>query len=736
MENGRLKDLLNEMSLEEKIGQLVQLLGLFYQDSPDSVVTGPARDLGITTEDIRLAGSILGTYGAEELKKIQKEYMENHPHHIPMLFMMDVIHGMKTIFPMPLGLGATFDPELVGKAAEAAAKEAAVSGLHVTFSPMVDLVRDARWGRVMESTGEDPYLNSLYAKAQVKGFQGEDMSAPGKVCACVKHFAGYGGALAGRDYNTVELSEHTFREFYLKSYKAGIDAGTGMVMTSFNTVNGIPASTNHQLMREILREEMGFDGVLISDYSAILETVAHGASENEKEAAKLALEAGVDIDMMTNVYAANLASLIQEGVLEESLLDECVMRVLELKNRLGLFENPYKDADEEAEKQVILCEEHRNLAREIAQKSFVLLKNDGILPVNKEEKIAFIGPYTNCKQIISSWAVTGDDKDCVTIQEAAERVFDSEKTVYLPGAPILNPGCELEGFSDAVKCELTEEECKKMLEEAINAAKDADVVIMPMGEHYLQSGEATSRAMIDIPEIQMELFREIVKVNENVAVVLFNGRPLDLREVSKKAKAILEVWMPGTEGGNAIVDILTGKANPSGKLSMSFPYCVGQVPISYNAYSTGRPNLPGMKERFKSKYIDIPNEPLYPFGYGLSYTDFVISEVTLNKTEMTAEEKIEAKVIVSNVGTVSGVQTVQMYIQDVAASVVRPVKELKGFQKVELQPGESKDVTFTITEEMLQFLRADGTVGSEAGEFRVWISDSSASGEYTTFYLK
>lgn len=736
MENGRLKDLLNEMSLEEKIGQLVQLLGLFYQDSPDSVVTGPARDLGITTEDIRLAGSILGTYGAEELKKIQKEYMENHPHHIPMLFMMDVIHGMKTIFPMPLGLGATFDPELVGKAAESAAKEAAVSGLHVTFSPMVDLVRDARWGRVMESTGEDPYLNSLYAKAQVKGFQGEDMSEPGKVCACVKHFAGYGGALAGRDYNTVELSEHTFREFYLKSYKAGIDAGAGMVMTSFNTVNGIPASTNRQLMRDILREEMGFDGVLISDYSAILETVAHGASENEKEAAKLALEAGVDIDMMTNVYAGNLASLIQEGVLEEALLDECVMRVLELKNRLGLFENPYKDAGEEAEKQVILCEEHRNLAREIAQKSFVLLKNDGILPVNKEEKIAFIGPYTNCKQIISSWAVTGDDKDCVTIQEAAEQVFDSFKTVYLQGAPILNPGCGLEGFADAAKCEQTEEECKKMLEEAINAAKDADVVIMPMGEHYLQSGEATSRAMIDISEIQMELFREIVKVNENVAVVLFNGRPLDLREVSKKAKAILEVWMPGTEGGNAIVDILTGKANPSGKLSMSFPYCVGQVPISYNAYSTGRPNLPGMKERFKSKYIDIPNEPLYPFGYGLSYTDFVISEVTLNKTEMTAEEKIEAKVTVSNVGTVYGVQTVQMYIQDVAASVVRPVKELKGFRKVELQPGESKDVTFTITEEMFQFLRADGTVGSEAGEFRVWISDSSASGEYAVFNLK
>lgn len=736
MEKNELKQLLNEMSHEEKIGQLVQLVGAFYQDNLDSVVTGPARELGITEQDIKLAGSILGTYGAADLKKIQKEYMDNHPHHIPMLFMMDVIHGMKTIFPMPLGLGATFDPELAGHAAEVAAKEAAVSGLHVTFSPMADLVRDARWGRVMESTGEDPYLNGLFAAAQVKGFQGNDMKESGKVCACVKHFAGYGAAVAGRDYNTVELSEHTFREFYLKAYQAGIDAGAGMVMTSFNTVNGVPASTNRWLMRDILREEMGFDGVLISDYAAIQETIAHGASADEKEAAKLALEAGVDIDMVTSIYAANLADMIQDGTLKEELLDECVMRVLKLKNRLGLFENPYKDADEAAEKTVILCEEHRKLAREVAQKSFVLLKNDGLLPVDKNKKIAFIGPYVDCKQINSSWAVTGDSKDCVTIREAAEEVFDSSKTVYVNGSPILDLDCELVGFTEAVKSEVTEEDCKKMLTEAVEAAKEADFVILPLGEHYLQSGEATSRAMIEIPSIQMELFREVVKVNENVAVVLFNGRPLDLREISKKAKAILEVWLPGTEGGHAIVDVLTGMVSPSGKLSMSFPYCVGQVPVSYNAYSTGRPIAPGVKERFKSKYLDIPNTPLYPFGYGLSYTKFEISGVELSAAEMSHGEVIEAKAVITNVGERAGTETVQLYIQDVAGSVVRPVKELKGFEKVELQPGESKKVTFKIDEAMLEFLRIDGTVGSEPGEFRVWIANSSLTDNYESFYLR
>lgn len=733
MKEAELKNLLESLSLEEKIGQLVQLMANFYQESIESIITGPAQELGIGETDIRLAGSILSSYGAKALKKMQDEYMEKHPHHIPMLFMADVIHGMKTIFPMPLAMGATFAPELAERAAEVSAKEASACGLHVTFSPMVDLVRDARWGRVMESTGEDPYLNSLFAAAQVKGFQGDDMSKKGKLCSCVKHFAGYGGPVAGREYNTVELSEHTFREFYLKAYKAGIDAGAGMVMTSFNTVNGIPASVNRWLMRNVLREEMGFDGVLISDYAALYETLAHGVCADEKEAAKLAMEAGVDIDMMTSVYATNLKKLIQEKKLDEKLLDESVMRVLELKNKLGLFENPYKDADEAEEREIILCEEHRNLAREIAQKSFVLLKNDGILPVKTDEKVAFVGPYVNCRQMNSSWAVTGDVRDCVTIREAALEIFDSSKTMYAEGSPILDPESDLAKFIDPANN--TAVDCKEMLNEAVEAAKNADLVIMALGEHYSQTGEGASCAEIGLPEIQMQLFREILKVNKNVAVVLINGRPLDLREISKNAKAVLEVWRPGTEAGHAIIDVLTGKVDPSGKLPMSFPYCVGQVPVYYNGYSTGRPDIPGEKGRYRSNYLDIPNAPLYPFGYGLSYTEFSISDVELSSSVMTEKEEIEAKVRVTNIGNRSGTETMQLYIRDIVGSVVRPVKELKGVEKVELEPGEGKDVIFKIEEPMLRFLRKDGTVGSETGEFQVWVSNSSENGKYKSFQL-
>lgn len=745
MEKEQLQELLQDMSLKEKIGQLVQLSGAFYLEDVESVVTGPGKELGITEEDIRLAGSILGTHGAESLMQIQKEYMEKQPHHIPMLFMMDVIHGMKTIFPMPLAQAATFDPEMTEKCSAVAAKEASLAGLHVAFSPMADLVRDARWGRVMESFGEDPYLDGLFTAAQVRGLQGETLGEKERVCACVKHFAGYGGAVAGREYNTVELCEHTFRDFYLKGYQAGIDAGAGMVMTSFNTIDGIPATTNRHLMRDILRKELGFDGVLISDYAAIQETIAHGYSEDEAAAAENGLRAGVDIDMMTGIYAGQLEHLIQEGQIEESLLDECVLRVLELKNRLGLFEQPYRDADPEKERAYTLCRENRELARKAAADSFVLLKNDGILPLDLKKKIAFIGPYTDRKQMNSSWAITGDAADSVTIREAAEAVFDPKRTVYRIGAPVLDEGVQLQGFlnGDAPE-EYSQRERDGLLRQAIEAARGAELVVMPIGEHYLQSGESTSRAMIEIPEGQMELLREVAKVNENIVAVVFSGRPLDLREVSQKAKAVLEVWMPGTEGGHAIVDVLTGAVSPSGRLPMSFPYCVGQVPVSYNEYSTGRPMPKGKRERFRSGYLDIPNEPLYPFGYGLGYTEFALSPVQLEQAEsrtesgapaLTKDGALLAKAVVTNTGARAGIETVQLYIQDVAASVVRPVKELKGFEKVELQPGESREVRFRIDETMLRFLRADGTVGSEPGQFRVWIAKDSASGEPESFWL-
>lgn len=740
MTQKQLEELLSSMSLQEKIDQMLQLGSYMFSDS-EAIVTGPMAEMGLSKENLDQCGSILGSMGAQMLIDFQKGVMERQPHHIPMLFMMDIIHGAKTIFPMPLALSASFDPEMVKEGAQIAAKEASVAGLHCVFSPMVDVSRDARWGRCMESPGEDPYLNGVMAKAHVEGFQGKSLSEPYSVAACVKHYAGYGGAEAGRDYNTVQLTEHTFRQEYLTPYREAVKAGSALVMSSFNTVNDIPASTNRWLMRDILRDEMGFEGVLISDFAAIQETIAHGYSEGAADAAKKALEAGLDIDMMTSCYSGNLAKLVEAGEVEEALIDESVMRILKLKNALGLFENPFKDADPEKEKDIILCQEHREAAREAAEETAVLLKNDGLLPLDLSKKIAFIGPYVNCAETQSSWAVAAEPKDTITLQMAAEKIFDPERTTYLEGCPRIGADVKLVGFEmfgnkiSGKAGDRTEEEWKALENEAVNAAREADMVVMPLGEHYLQTGEATSRAFLDIPEVQMELFRKVAAVNDNIVVVLYNGRPLDLREISRKAKSILEVWFPGTEGGPAIVNLLTGKANPSGKLPMSFPYCVGQCPVYYGHYATGRPIVQGVEERFKSKYIDIPNEPLYPFGYGLSYTTFEISPVTLSKTEMTKEETITASVIVKNTGAVAGTEVVQLYLQDCFGSTVRPVKELKGFERVTLQPGEEKEISFTITEEMLQYYTADFVKKSEPGQFVVYIGDSSMVEEGKEFSL-
>lgn len=733
MEKERLKQLVGEMSLKEKVDQMLQITGDFYLDGDGAVLTGPGRDMGLSEEDITLAGSTLGTYGAETLIKIQKEYMERHPHRIPLLFMMDVIHGMKTVFPIPLAQGATFEPELSKKCAQAAAKESAVSGLHVTFAPMADLVRDARWGRVMEATGEDPYLNGKFTAAMVRGFQGDSLQEPYRIGACVKHFAAYGAAEAGRDYNTVELCENTLRNYYLPAYQEGIQAGAALVMTSFNTLDNIPASVNKRLMRGILREEMGFDGVLISDFAAILETLAHGAAEDEADAAEKALGAGVDIDMMTGVYAGQLCKLAEQGRIEERLIDEAVLRILELKNKLGLFENPYKDADPEKEREILLCPEHRALARETAAASFVLLKNEGVLPLDKGKKIAFIGPYTEDRELKSTWAFIGDSKDCVTVREAAEEVFDRGRTAFYQGCPMLGADVRLEGFTEAVSVASTPQEREAMLLEAERGAREAELVVLLLGEHYLQSGEATSRAMIEIPEIQMELFRRIHAVNPNIVTVLFNGRPLDIREISQKSKAVLEAWRPGTEGGHAVIDVLTGVVSPSGKLPVSFPYCVGQVPVYYNGFSTGRPYKKGVPNRFCSRYLDIPNEPLYPFGYGLTYTTFEVSPVRLSGPVLAHDGELTAAVTVKNSGLRPGTEVVQLYVQDLAASVVRPIRELKGFEKVKLEPGEEREICFTIKEEMLRFWDAQCRFGSEPGRFRVYVGTDSTtenSGEF------
>lgn len=741
MEQQKLLELLQDMSLQEKICQLLQVSGSYMED--EGIITGPENTVGFTREEIGLVGTVLGSVGAATLRRIQKEYMEKHPHHIPLVFMADIINGYRTIFPIPLAQGCSFDPAVAKRGAEIAAKESAAAGLHLTFSPMVDLVRDARWGRVMESTGEDPWLNRQFARAMVEGYQGEkgengqaDLTKKGKIAACVKHFAAYGAPLGGRDYNTVELSERTLRDDYLPSYQEAIDAGAATVMTSFNTLDRIPSSGNKWLMRDILRGEMGFDGVLISDWAAIEEMVNHRIARNRKEAALLAVKAGVDIDMCTTCYCRNLESLVKEGAVSEALIDEAVLRVLELKNRLGLFENPYKDADELEEKELILCSEHRSEARKAAADTFVLLKNDGMLPLSETEKVAFIGPHVDNPHIMGAWSLFGRAEDTVTIAGAlAERKIPA---ACAKGSAILDDCRGLESFEKWLDYQKDESQAKALLEEAVQTAKEADKVVLALGEHRAQSGEAASRAQIDLPSCQLELLRAVCAVNPNVTVVLFSGRPLDIREVSQKAKAVLAVWQPGTEGGNAILDVLYGAVNPSAKLAMSFPWCVGQAPVFYGEMHTGRPYRDGGMEKYLSRYLDVPNKPLYPFGFGLSYTSFEISALQLDGTVLKRGEggSLKACAKVKNTGSVPGREVVQLYLQDHAASVARPVRELKGVQKLALAPGEEKEVVFEITEEMLFFTNMDMKFTSEPGSYSVYVGNSSETQNGAEFCLE
>ena len=649
--------------------------------------------------------------------------MENHPHHIPLLFMGDVINGMETIFPIPLGQGCTFHPELVEACARIAAREAAVSGLHVTFSPMLDLVRDPRWGRVMETPGEDPWLNRQMAKAMVRGYQNcdknhwENLKQEGNLASCLKHFAGYGAPDGGRDYDNVELSERTFREDYLPAYHAAVDEGCAMAMTSFNSLNRIPSSGNKWLMRDVLRGEMGFEGVLISDYSAI-EMVCHGIAEDSKEAALLAIRAGVDIDMMSNCYVKHLVDLVREGAVSETLVDEAVWRILTLKNNLGLFENPYKDLSVEKEKALFACAEHRKVARQTACESFVLLKNEEILPLKKDstEKLLFVGPYVESKILFGAWSWPAFQENIISVKNGvlAKLEENSERAEFLQGS-----------YMKEVEVPGNEKEMNILIQKAVVEASVADKVILCIGDDRLQSGEGHSKTNISIPENQLKMMREIAKVNKNIVTLVFSGRPVLLQEILELSKAVMMVWMPGTEGGNAIADVLFGDVVPQGKLSMSIPRCMGQIPVYYNRFMTGRPNLTGEPKDFINAYRDESIKPLYPFGYGLSYTKFAYSEVNLSDKEMKDNKAITAKVTVTNVGDCTGIETVQLYLRDVKGSVNRPVKMLKGAQKVCLQPQESKEVCFEIQEEMLRFYDINMDYVSEPGLFQVFIGENS-----------
>lgn len=705
----RVDSVLKMMTLEEKIGQMNLL-------TSDWEVTGPTlRNDYIEFIKSGRVGNIFNAHTAAYTRSLQKIAMEETRMKIPLLFGYDVIHGHKTIFPISLGESASWDLEAIEMGARTAAEEAAASGIHWTFAPMVDISRDPRWGRISESAGEDTYLGSEIAKARVKGFQGTNLTDVNTILACAKHFVAYGAAQAGRDYHTVDMSDRVLRDVYLPPFKAALDAGVATFMTSFNELDGIPASGNKYLLDQILRKEWGFKGFVVTDYTSLNEMIPHGVAANLKEAAALSANAGVDMDMQGLAYDEYLAQLVKEGKVSEKRIDDAVRLILEMKFRLGLFDDPYRYCNEELEKQVILSKENLEKARDVARKSFVLLKNDKqLLPLSKDKRIALIGSLADSKiDMMGSWYAAGNAENVTTILEELKN--QKVEVSYAPGCDVESP--DKSGFPAALA-----------------AARSADVVVMIMGEKGNMSGEAASRSDITVPGVQTELLAALKSTGKPVVVLLANGRPLALEKEFALADAMLEIWFPGTQAGQAVADVLLGAYNPSGKLPATFPRSVGQIPLFYNMKNTGRPMLEDQK--YTSKYLDIPNSPLFPFGYGLSYTSFDYSDITLSKPEINGNESLEITVSVSNSGNYDGYEVVQLYIQDLVGSVTRPVKELKGFRKVWIKKGDTIKVSFTLSAKDLAFTRADNTWGSEPGDFKVFVGSNSRDTKSADFKLQ
>ena len=706
MEIHKLQQLLSEMSLQEKIGQMVQLTGVYFDK--EAVLTGVVGEQLPPEWIIQYAGSVLGVIGKDKIYDIQSRYMEQHPHHIPLLFMADVIHGCRTIFPIPLGQACSFHPELVSEAASIAALEASSEGLRATFSPMIDVSRDPRWGRMMESFGEDPYVNGIMGKAMVDGYQQKDDTG---IAACLKHFAGYGAVNAGREYNDVEISQRTFLEQYVKPFRMALKAKPAMVMTAFNAIDRKPISGNKELLRDLLRDKEGFDGTVISDWGSIGQLEEQGVAADMDEAAVQAIEAGVDIDMMSPAYMFRLEELVKNGQIPESFIDESAFRVLMMKNQLGLFENPFAGLGKSGK----LTLYNRTKAYQMASESCVLLKNEEILPLCQKQKVIWAGPYVTSKEFLSRWAIFGEHEPVETI----EAILQDKKM----NAECI-PGCRM----------LSEEECKiwqveqddsdeEMDEQWLETITREDTVVCVLGEHESQSGEAASRAFLTLPEEQQMLFEKIAKRTDNIVTVVISGRPLDLRRISEKSKAVIMAWRPGTMGAEAITDLVYGITNPSGKLAVSIPWCVGQVPISYWDIKTGHVlTADNLENRFTSRYMDIPNTPLYPFGFGLSYTEFDISDV---EVRMGQDKRVHVHCKVSNTGNVAGAEVVQCYYETLHASVVRPKKELVRFQKVFLDPGEKKNVDFYIDPKEFSYYDKNMEVVSTGMKLRISVGNSS-----------
>lgn len=709
----RVDSVLRLMTLSEKIGQMNQVSS---KEDP----TGQLTECSNEEELIRSGqvGSMLNVVGVERTRHLQEIAVNDTRLHIPLIFALDVVHGYKTISPVPLAESCSWDMDLIEKSARVAAEEATASGIQWTFAPMVDIARDPRWGRVMEGSGEDPYLGSAIAKARVRGFQGTDLSAYNTMAACAKHFVGYGAAEGGRDYNTVDISKQRLRELYLPPFSAAADAGVATFMNSFNEVMGVPATGSTYLVRDILKGEWNFPGVVVSDWGSVAELIPHGVAEDKCDAAQLAVTAGCDMDMEGYCYVSSLEKLVREGVVSESLIDDAVRRILRLKFDLGLFDDPYRYCDAEREKAEILSAEHRKVVREMACKSIVLLENrEGILPLdNRCKNIGIVGPLAdNPDDMLGSWCARGDGKDAIGILQGIKQAVG--KGVRIRYAK----GCEIEGDD------------RSGFSEAVQVAENSDVVIVCVGENRFMSGEAASRTRLTLPGVQRELLKAIKETGKPIVLLLSNGRPLVLDWEKENIGTIVECWQLGSEAGNAIADVLFGKYNPSGKLTMSFPYNEGQIPVYYNAKSTGRPYVPNV--RYVTRYLDCPNEPLYSFGYGLSYTRFEYGELKLDKDTMFPGEKLRIDVSVANVGNYDGEETVQLYIRDVCSKITRPEKELKGFKKVFLKKGERTDISFELSLADLEYVLADGSRESDPGSFEVFVGGNPDEVKKAEFIL-